>query len=246
MHILANLIDQFNPEKPNFRPTEIYNENWMLKTLLHQASSTNLPHWPLSFLKDAKWFSEAMLPTAFKARYRGDKLAESRTNADAVIGHFQIGAKAKADFELKQGASQFVVVEAKINSPLSSRTSNAPGFDQAARNVACMAEVLFRANTSPSNIEELAFILIAPEESIDLGNFSEELKTDEIRQKIQDRVAMYDGDLDEWYNCWVEPTLDLLSIHALSWEQAINHLDQETPDAASSLQEFYTLCLKFN
>jgi hypothetical protein len=59
-----------------------------------------------------------------------------------VIGHILIGTKAKADLELKPTSTQFTVVEAKVGAPLSSGTSNAKYFDQAARNVACMAEVM--------------------------------------------------------------------------------------------------------
>jgi len=246
LNIITELIEQFDPENPNFRPTEIYNENWMLKVFLHQASQNDLRDSPFSFYEGASWFSEALLPTAFRARYRGDQLAEARTNADGVIGHFLIGEKGKADLELDLGAKQFMVVEAKISAPLSSGTSNAPGFDQAARNIACMAEVLRRANTSPAEIDNLAFIVLAPESSIEAGTFAAEMEIEGVRQKIQGRVSSYDGELDEWYEKWAEPTLASISTYSVSWEQAIEELHRERPDVANPLQEFYELCLKFN
>ena len=245
MNIIANLIEQFDPEKPNFRPTEIYNENWMLKAFLHQASKADLTDSPLSFFDGAGWFSEALLPSAFQARYRDDPLAETRTNADGVIGHFRIGEKTKADFELNSDPRQFVVVEAKIGSPLSSGTKNAPEFDQGARNVACIAEVLYRADKLPADLEQLAFIVLAPEYSIKAGSFSAEMEIQGMRRKIHNRVSKYDGMLDEWCENWVEPTLALITISSVSWEQAIKDLRRDNPEAADSLQEFYELCLKF-
>jgi hypothetical protein len=246
LNIIADLVDQFDPENPTFRPTEIYNENWLLKGFLLQASKVDLQNSPFSFFDGASWFSEALLPTAFKARYRGDKLAESRTNADGVIGHFLIGEKAKADFELMPDAKQFVVVEAKISAPLSPGISNVPSFDQAARNVACMAEVLHRANKSPAEIEHLAFIVLAPEYSIEAGTFAAEMEPQGMLQKIQDRVSAYEGDLDEWFEKWAEPTLASISTYSVSWEQAIESLRSGEPEAANSLKEFYGLCLEFN
>ena len=46
-------------------------------------------------------------------------------------------------------ARQFVLLEAKLFNRLSSGVKNAPFFDQAARSVACMAEVLRRADREP-------------------------------------------------------------------------------------------------
>ena len=52
--------------------------------------------YPLSPLPEARWFSEAWLASAFLPRFRGDRLAESRTHADAVVGHFTIGNPGRA------------------------------------------------------------------------------------------------------------------------------------------------------
>jgi len=203
LNIVAELIEKFDPKNPSFRPTEIYNEKWLLKAFMHQASQEDLPNTPFAFSDGAIWFSEALLPTAFQARYRGDRLGETRTNADAVIGHILIGEKAKADLELAKNACQFVVIEAKIDARLSRGTKNAPEFDQAARNVACMTEVLCRAKKSPTDINRLSFIILAPTRHVESGKFSSEMDLEGMRRKIQDRVAAYGGDLDEWYKRWL-------------------------------------------
>ena len=243
MSILADLIEAFDPEHPNFRPTELYNEGWLLKGFLHHAAQTDLGDSPFAFAEGSTWFSEALLPTVFKARYRGDPLAESRTRADGVIGHILIGEQGKVDLELDPEATQFVVIEAKIGAPLSPGIRHAPNFDQAARTVACMAEVLRQAGMPPGAMDALAFVVLAPDAAIKAGTFSSEMDRAGMRGKIQARVAAYEGHLDGWYQAWVELTLAAISLHAVSWEQAIRAL---APEGSKSLKAFYTLCLAFN
>ena len=245
MHLVSELISSFDPAQPNFRPTEIYNENWLVKIVMHQASSIDDTDYVLGFLPGSTWYSEGILPTAFKARFRGDPQSESRTHADCVIGHIRIGHKAKADLELTQGAKQFTVVEAKVGAPLSSGTSHAKYYDQAARNVACMAEVMARADVKPTSLSRLDFIVLAPLSSIDKGTFSKEMTKASIREKVKRRIESYDGQLDSWYTSHFEPALDSIGLHSLNWESAIEWISNHKPDVADQLHEYYELCLRY-
>ena len=245
MDLISRLISSFNPTEPNFRPTELYNESWLIKIVLHQASEIEDQDFILSFLPNSTWFSEGLLPTAFKERYRGDKLSESRTNADGVIGHIKIGQKAKADLDLDENASQFTVVEAKVGAPLSKRTSNAKYFDQAARNVACMAEVMARADVDPASLKRLEFIVLAPQYSIDKGTFAKEISLESIQSKVKKRVNAYEGELDDWYSNYFEPILKHINIISLSWESALGWISKNKPKLDEELHSFYDLCLKF-
>ena len=130
--------------QPLFPPTLLYNEGWLLRLVLDWFSRHSVQDHPLTFAAGSRWFSEALLPSPFPARYRGDKLAENWTHADGVVGHFQIGKKGRTDLKLLPGATQFIVLEAKIFSSLSPGVTHASYYDQAARTVACMAEVLRR------------------------------------------------------------------------------------------------------
>jgi hypothetical protein len=206
------LINSYNPSEPNFRPTEIYNESWLIKLILHHASSIKGDGFPIGFEDSSTWFSEALLPTVFKARYWGDKLSETRTNADGIIGQIKIGEQAKTDLELSSNATQFTVIEAKINAPLSSGVSHAKYFDQAARSVACMAQVMAKAVLDPASLECLCFIVLAPQDSIDRGTFIKELNPESIQSKVKKRVDSYDGQLDDWYKKVFRPTLDHITI----------------------------------
>lgn len=85
-----------NKDAP-IRATELYNEGWMLRLVLDWAQKHAPSDHPLRFLPDAHWYGEALLPLPFLARHRGDPLAESWTNADGVIGHFNIGDVGRSD-----------------------------------------------------------------------------------------------------------------------------------------------------
>jgi hypothetical protein len=246
MQILSQLIASFDPQNPSFRPTEIYNENWLTKIVLNQASFIKDTGYPLGFLPGSTWYSESQLPTAFKPRHRGDPLGESRTNADGVIGHIVVGKRAKVDLELERGARHFTVVESKIGSALSSGVTHARYFDQAARYVACMAEVMAIAGIRPASLDRLDFIVLAPEHAIRQGTFSNEMKRSSIEAKVKRRISEYAGELDRWLLKHFEPTLNHLRLHLLSWENAIKWISSHKPGAAGELNEFYSRCLQFN
>ena len=159
IHLLSNI----DSEKPNFPPTTLYNEGWLLRLIIDWFSTFGITDHPLSFPKDGCWYSEARLPSAFLPRFKGDPLAESHTNADGVIGHFTIGSTGKTDLGLIPDASHFVVLEAKIYSGLSKGVTNAKYYDQAARNVACIAEVLRLADCKPASFSQLGFYVLAPD-----------------------------------------------------------------------------------
>jgi len=216
-----------------------------MKIVAHQVSTVPDPAFPLGFLPGSTWFSEALLPTAFHARFQGDPRSEARTNADGVIGHIRIGVKAKADLELEPHATQFTVVEAKVGSPLSKGTSNAKYFNQAARNVACMAEVIARAGKEPSKFDRLEFVVLAPQYSIEKGTFSDEMRRSSIEEKVRKRVDAYDRELYRWFEQSFVPLMDVIELRALSWEDAIAWIREHRPGVAEQLSEYYDLCLKF-
>lgn len=257
-NILIALLKKYDSSTPNFRPTEIYNEGWLLRIILNEYSKHENSSELLKFFKGATWFSEAMLPTKFKARLKekiGDKdrLAESRTNADGVIGHIKVGTKGKADLELTNSASQFVVIEAKMNSKLSKNTSNVSGYDQAARTVACMAETIQRnKKVSLKDIKSLAYIVLAPagkfeEDPNDRGNsdFWTLVNRESIKKKVKSRVEIYKGygDYENWYYQCFEPTLEKTTLEVMSWETVIENLSGGPKD---EVERFYKRCLTFN
>jgi len=187
------LIDASETEPHRFPPTLLHNEVWMLRLVLYWFNTHEMQGHPLSFQAGATWFSEALLPSPFRARHRGDRRAEARTHANGVIGDFEVGTSGKADIHLKPDANQFVVIEAKIHSLLPAGTRIAPGYDQAARSVAYIAEVLSRADQHPSEIESLAFIVTAPQADIDRNQIAAKLEKSSIEAAVRSRAGLLAG-----------------------------------------------------
>src|SRR4029077_20839642 len=204
-----------------FPPTELYNEDWLLRIVLDWFTGHGGDRYPLSPMPGARWFSQAWLPSAFMSRYRGDPLAEAGTHADAVLGHFVIGDPGTAALSLRPGARQLVVFEAKLFARLSAGVRHAPYYDQAARSVACIAETLRRAERAPEEMEELAFFVLAPQARLDDGIFEWDLALDAIRRKVRRRVEDYAGERDPWFRDWFEPTGRRIEVRGLSWEEVI-------------------------
>jgi hypothetical protein len=243
---IHKLIDAAETTPANFPPTLLYNEGWMLRLVLDWYSRHQLSDHPLQFQPGATWFSEALLPSPFRPRYRGDIRAEARTHSDGILGHISVGGCAKADAKLLPDATQLIVVEAKIYSPLSGGTRNAPNFDQAARNVACITELLYRANRPPSQMTSLAFYVVAPEAQTKTDIFTQKLNRDAIRKAVQARAESFSSELGNWVDMWFFPTLEKIHIEALSWESLIGCIESIDLKAYQSIQMFYHRCLVHN
>src|SRR5262245_19698520 len=80
-------------------PTTLFNEGWMLRLVLEWASHHPTSVEPLSFVDGSRWYSEALLPSRFRPRHRGDEAGEGYTHADGVIGHFRLRGT-RGDIEL--------------------------------------------------------------------------------------------------------------------------------------------------
>lgn len=243
---IRKLLESCTTEAPSFPPTLIYNEGWLLRLVLDWFFTHSVPNNPLEFRSNAMWFSEALLPSAFLARFRGDPLAESWTHADGVIGHFMIGKDRKTDLSLLEDAKQLVILEAKMYSGLSSGVSNAKYYDQAARNVACVAEVLHRAMAFPRSLSDIGFYVLAPLSQIEKGVFTKAINRESIKNKVEKRVRDYSGTKDQWYSDWFLPTFQQIEIKDISWEEIIETIRDQEPETANSLESFYELCIKFN
>lgn len=244
---IAYLLGQCGGDDAKFPPTDLYNEGWMIRLVLDWFSNNRKIDHDLSFMEDSDWYSEALLPSAFLARYRGDKLAESWTHADGVIGEFSIGENADGDLTLSDKAKQIVVVEAKMFSKLSAGVKNASYYDQAARNIACIAEVISRAGRKIGKIDNVGFFVLAPQTRIEERVFSKQMDVDSIRSIVKRRVSEYeDQDKESWYVDKFIPVVKDMKIREISWEEVIEIISDNDKKAGDQLQEFYKKCIDFN
>ena len=242
---VAELLEKAAGADHVFPATELYNEGWMLRLVLDWFSRNRHVDHELQFSKNSKWYSEAQIPSAFLARYRGDKLAESWTHADGIIGHFSVGKESTVDLSLDENATQFVVTEAKMSSEFSAGVTNAKYFNQAARTVACMAEVSRRAGIAPKLFDNVAFYVIAPEEKI--GTFAEYLDIQSMQKVVFQRVKEYnEPEKDEWFEEWFLPMSKAANIRSISWEEMLAVIAAVDKTEGPGLKEFYEKCSEFN
>ncbi len=246
LNIINTLLEECSSDKRKFPATDLYCEGWMLRIVLDWFSKNVDIRRELSMRDADNWYSEARLPSTFLPRKRGDKLAEGHTHADGVIGEFTINKNLESELVLKSDAKSFIVIEAKMFSKLSPRTSNCSYYDQAARNVGCIAEVLRRANLKPDNLEKLAFYVIAPESRIKENVFTRYMEKEHIFETVKRRVDEYDESKIEWHENWFIPLKDVITIKCISWEEIIEFIVTEEPKIELSIKAFYANCLKHN
>ncbi|MBV9121917.1 MAG: hypothetical protein JO112_00995 [Planctomycetes bacterium] len=252
-HILASV----HSKQPLVPGALMYNQRWLLRLVL-AAERQGLHCLPFRFADGARWFSETMLYTAFGASSLGDTRAEPCTAAGGVVGHFDFPEGGKLGLHLSPLASQFVVCEAKLFSPLSGGEPKTRGFDQAARTVACMAYTLkLLGDQAPEefdwqNFQSLGFYLLAPVAQIKAGGLKERLDPGSLRDKIRKRIHGYPepqrSELKEWMEDWVIPLLDHPRFEAacVSWEAILKRVQRRDKEYGQDLQEFYFFCKKYH
>ena len=225
-------------------PTELYNEGWMLRLVLDWFDRNREINSPLAFAPGARWYSEALLPSRFLPQKHGDVRAESFTHADGIIGHFNIKPGQRGEAKVCNNAKQFIAIEAKLGSSLSPGTKNAPTFDQAARYVACIANMISTAGASIDAFDNLGFYVLAPRSQIKAGIFGDLITKDSIERKVKARISVYEGTYDTWFEKTFLPMLARLKLGILAWESVLEALPITVE--TRQMREFYETCLKFN
>jgi len=148
---------------------------------------------------------------------------------------------------LAPDATHLVVIEAKMFSRLSKRTTRARYFDQAARNVACIAHALSSAaRIPPERFAALGFAVVIPESHPRREEFQELLAKDGIQKKVQRRVGEYGDDKREWFDKWFVPTLHCIDIHLITWEEILFDVRRADELVGGELSDFYSACLRHN
>lgn len=245
---ISKLLRLCDSDKTVMPPTIIYNEGWMLRLTLNWFSKQHTENHPLSFLKGSRCYSEILLPSPFQPRFRSDPLSEAYTHADGAIGHFTIGKSGKGDINLSATAKQLIIIEAKMFSKLSKGIKNFRNYDQAARNVACIAQILNQSIIDISDMSSIGFYVIAPDTQLENEpTFNRYVSKASIKNKVWNRVQAYRGEPAEpqkieWYESQFLPLLDKIKIDALSWEHIIKHIESIDGNYGPRLNDFYEKC----
>lgn len=168
--------------------SEVFNETWMLRltlALIHDYTNENKKFCPLSDGHDGtnkavlmkriqaavtkRWISEGGLEPAFEK--------EGTTWTDAILGDVRLrgefddddkveteGNKRKIELaDISDDNAGVVIVEAKMGSPLNKSVTNSPDYDQAARNIACLAQLLLNTSKHDKYLENSAVVVFMPD-----------------------------------------------------------------------------------
>jgi len=95
-------------------------------------------------------------------------------------------------------------------------------------------------------MDDLAFLVVAPQARIDDGIFVWDASADAIRRKVRRRVEDYAGERDAWFHDWFEPTLARIDVRSLSWEDVIEVIAFHDAESGQLIDAFYGKCLRFN
>lgn len=245
--ILKLLFDQLAgshlPDSPLSASKELYNEGALLRIAL-ALESKGVHCLPFRFAEGARWLAEPLLYSAFQANFQGDKQAERHTHADGVVGNVAIDKLTKRGLELSPDARQFVVIESKLFSDLSSGTTNAVDYDQAVRNVACMAETLKRTGLRASQVDSMGFYVIAPHDRV--ARHQPLLTQESMNRKVESRISIYPHELQaglrSWKLDWFDPLLEKAVIATETWEAIIERCKKSSPLEGKGFEEFYIQC----
>jgi hypothetical protein len=256
---ILDLLGACDSSVPRFPPTELFNETWMLRLVLdamhrHSGSVGHLALAPIG-----AWYSEARLRSPFMPRRQGDPLGEGFTQADAVLGHFAFQAGTTAGLMLAPDATQFVVVEAKMFSNFSSGVQRVRAWNQAWRNLACMAFVLQAAGRRPSDLASVGFHVLAPRPGLrgPGTNLEACLDPERIATEVRARVASYaaadaakHAELEAWHDAWFRPLIERMTttggLGVIPWDDCIAAVATADVADGASLDAFYRRCLNFS
>lgn len=144
-------------------------------------------------------------------------------------------------------------------SNLSKGTKNAPLYDQAARNVACMAEAIAQSGREVSEFESLGFFVLAPvreKRGNPNSNIEARMSSESIRSAVAQRVLGYEianrveaQPLREWECRFLLPLIERLvavrRLAVLSWEECIEAIARRDSAEGAMLGAFYDRCLMY-
>jgi len=233
---VTEILSKCGTAQTNIPPTLLYNEGWMTRLLVSGSIEYAIRLESIDFGNIRNWYSEGLLSSPFLASNRGDKLAEGYTHTDMALGDFTLK---RGGIKVEGSIGLFGVIEAKMGSPLSSGTKNAPNYNQASRNLACMA-----FNTRNTK-HELIFAVAAPEVKIEEHGIATQVEVQTMLAQISERFDMYDRDSEEYaLKDKVLQRASQCSCMVISFESWIDAFAGH--DIHSSLVAFQKHCYDFN
>ncbi|QZT38193.1 hypothetical protein K5X82_04645 [Halosquirtibacter xylanolyticus] len=216
---------------PFVNPTEVYNEGWLIRLLVYQSKKYNVViDGLIDFSEINSWTSEGLISSPF---IKVDVKREGYTHADMALGDFSINYGERGEIIVNDDAKVFGIIEAKLKSNLSQKTTHAPDYNQASRNFAC---VLKNANNKYC---KTFFAVVAPQKRLDHYKIEAQINKDRMVKQIIERYKISNIPVDHDLISRAEQAI----IKAFSYEDWIALLPIEVQETTN---DFYRTCLKWN
>lgn len=239
IEFVSEILSRCGTDGTNISPTILYNEGWMTRLLVEVSINAQLQLPDVDFGSIGYWYSEGLISSPFLPRSRQDNLAEGYTHTDIALGDFRVDSANRGDITIEGATGVFGVIEAKMGSQLSAGTKNAEEYDQASRNLACIA-----FNTM-STEHRIFFGVVAPRKKIEEYGMDKQVSVSRMVEKIARRFDMYDADSE--VHALKERVLDRArqcSCFVISYESWIDALANH--DAHADIEDFKNQCYRFN
>ncbi|HPW67646.1 MAG TPA: hypothetical protein PLS84_11285 [Salinivirgaceae bacterium] len=225
-------IKALNMLSENINPTIIYNEGWIVRLLVIESMLEKITIENIEFgkLANKKWSSEALIASPFVTTKIN---REGYTHADIILGDFDVNYGERGKVVLADMPEILGIIEAKMGSSLSKGTRNAPNYNQASRNICCLA------HTTQSTDCGTFFIIAAPQSIIKkYNNFEEQIN--QIKPQISERFSHSEIS----YSKEIEKKVSECKVSVISYEDWINKLKHA--EIKNMLIDFYNQCKKYN
>jgi hypothetical protein len=237
MQNIIDIINSIDSEFSNINPTLIYNEGWMTRLLVRQSLKEKIKLKSLNFGDISNWTSEALISSPFiKAKtYR-----EGYTHADIALGDFNVNYENRGEIIISDNAKIFGIIEAKMGSDLSKKTANTINYNQASRNLACIASKTYNKKDC-----SIFFSVVAPEVKLKEYKIDIQIDLKTMIQEIKYRFNPYENDFKSSQNMdsliYKAETCD---VWAMSYEEWIDCLANS--EEKEYLIDFYEKAKKWN
>ncbi|MDF2699893.1 MAG: hypothetical protein K0Q49_1449, partial [Haloplasmataceae bacterium] len=232
-------------------PSEIYNENWLLrltmfwfskqKSFIINSDSDRIILKAFKFYDKARFYTNGTIETPFRKRNKEvkDPLAEPNSDVSAILGHFMVKyGKKREKVILKPDASQFVIIQAMLFDELSKGIKCASNYNQVARTIACM---IYNINTLENKtLDNLGYYVIVPTSQLSIDSFKNYTYKKDIVTKIKNRVEQYGDEFTKstWFSNF-NLIFQRIEVECLAWEDILRFIIKNDNEYGNKLDIFY-------
>jgi hypothetical protein len=237
MKSILEIIKSIETQKSFVNPTVIYNEGWMTRLLVYSSIQEKINLESIDFSTISNWTSEALISSPF---INAQNSREGYTHADIAIGDFTVDYLSRGEIKIKEDASLFGIIEAKMGSNLSKGTTHAKKYNQASRNLVCIAH-----NTLNKPVCKTFFYVVAPESTIKLHKIEAQIELDAIKDQVNDRFVLHKSEIAIYtLREKILAKIESCEIKAITYEEWISQFTQTSIN--NELENFYKKAIKWN